>query len=98
MTEAPKKTRRAPALTPRIFAVQYEALLFQSMRKPVDLTITDEGEDEVTDAFQELLKKGNWTKEDCLRASSLTFTMAVMADITGEDYEEDDEDEEGDGG
>lgn len=96
----PKEKRKAPALTPRVFATQYEALLLQGLLKPVDLEITDKGEDDLTDALRELLGKKNWSKVDLVRVSAMTFTMALIAEVTGEDYEEDDEgeDEEDDHG
>lgn len=96
MNKPPKTRRTTPALTPRVFAAQYEALLLQGLQKPVDMTIDDRGEDELTDALQEVMKKKNWTKSDLIRVSAMTFTLALIAEMTGEDYEEDDSDDDDD--
>ena len=89
----PSPKRKTPALSPLVFATQYESLLLQGLQKPVDLFLTDRGEDELTDALREVMRKKDWTKADLIRVSAMTFTMALISELTGEDFEEDEEDE-----
>ena len=95
MTKTSPK-RKTPSLTPLVFATQYESLLLQGLQKPVDLSITDRGEDELTDALREVMRKKDWTKTDLIRVSAMTFTMALISEMTGEDFEEDEDEEDED--